>query len=237
MIVDAMSEARGYGMALACWMWALELLLESAESFSAQKLNLAGLCLGLSVAASLAFAAPAAALLGVYLLWSRGSEDPRGAARNLVLIAVLAAFVLLVIPLNRAEWKTLAAGATSLRQTINELTALSLGTSLEVIGAISRIAVALVALGGVAAAISRWRQRDAALVALAGPTLALTLLLLLAAHRWRHTPFPQEGAIYLIPLLVLTVAAGILKLNSRPAQIGFVFGSALVLACQLAAFP
>jgi hypothetical protein len=237
MIVDAMSEARGYGMALACWMWALELLLESAESFSVQKLNLAGLCLGLSVAASLAFAAPAASLIAVYLLWSRGSEDPRGAARNLVLIAVLAAFVLLVIPLNRAEWKTLAAGATSLRQTINELTALSLGTSLEVIGAISRIAVALVALGGVAAAISRWRQRDAVLVALAGPTLALTLLLLLAAHRWRHTPFPQEGAIYLIPLLVLTVAAGILKLNSRPAQIGFVFGSALVLACQLAAFP
>ncbi len=86
------------------------------------------------------------------------------------------------------------------------------------------------ALGGVAAAIGRWRQRDAALVALAGPTLALTLLLLLAAHRWRHTPFPQEGAIYLIPLLVLTVAAGILKLNSRPAQIGFIFGSALVLA-------
>ncbi len=63
MMVDAMSEARGYGIALACWMWAFELLLESAESFSVQKLNLAGLCLGLSAAASLAFAAPAARFL------------------------------------------------------------------------------------------------------------------------------------------------------------------------------
>ena len=237
MIVDAMSEARGYGMALACWMWALELLLESVESFSPQKLNLAGLCLGLSVAASLAFAAPAAALLAVYLVWSRGSGIPRIAARNLVLIALLTAFVLLVIPMNRAEWKTLAIGATSLRQTINELTALSLGTSLEVVGAISRIAVALVALAGVAAAIRNWQRRDAALVGLAGPTLALTLLLLLAAHRWRHTPFPLEGAIYLIPLLVLTVAAGILKLNRRPAQIAFLSVSGVILACQLAAFP
>ena len=42
MVVDALSEARGYGMALACWMWALELILESVESFSVQKLNLAG---------------------------------------------------------------------------------------------------------------------------------------------------------------------------------------------------
>ena len=113
MIVDAMSEARGYGMALACWMWALELLLESVESFSTQKLNLAGLCLGLSVAASLAFAAPAAALLAVYLVWSRGSGIPRIAARNLVLIALLTAFVLLVIPMNRRGVEDARLGATS----------------------------------------------------------------------------------------------------------------------------
>jgi hypothetical protein len=236
-IVDAMSEARGYGMALACFMWALELILESVEPFSAQKLNLAGLCLGLSVAASLAFVAPVAALIGVYLAWSRTSGSARPADRNLALIALLTAFVLLVIPLNHAEWTTLAAGATSLRQTINELTALSMRSSLEVIGAIARVAVALVALGGVIAAVRQWRHRDGALVVLAGSTLALTLVLLLAAHRWRHTPFPQEGAIYLIPLLVLTVAGGTLKLHSRPAQIAFLSVSGVVLACHLVAFP
>src|ERR1035438_3565950 len=75
LVVDALSEARGYGMALACWMWALELILESVESFSVQKLNLAAICLGLSVAASLAFAAPAIALLVVFLVWSKDGAD------------------------------------------------------------------------------------------------------------------------------------------------------------------
>src|ERR1017187_5168583 len=154
-VVDALSEARGYGMALACWMWALELLLESVESFSPQKLKLAAMCLGLSVAATLAFAAPALALLVVFLVWSnsraRASSDAAVGreplpGRILVLIVFLTAFVLLAIPLDRAEWTTLAVGATSLRQTINEITALSLGTSLKVIGGLARVALALVSL-------------------------------------------------------------------------------------------
>src|ERR1017187_5309688 len=149
LVVDALSEARGYGLALACWVWALELLLESVESFSAQKLKLVTVCLGLSVAATLAFAAPAVALLVVFLAWSNsGPGAPSGVvrgrapnARVLALIFFLTVFVPLAIPLNRAEWKTLAVGATSLRQTINEITALSLGTSLKVIGALARVAV------------------------------------------------------------------------------------------------
>ena len=40
LVVDALSEARGYGMAMACWMWALELILESTQSLSVQKLKL-----------------------------------------------------------------------------------------------------------------------------------------------------------------------------------------------------
>src|SRR5665647_1890371 len=112
LVVDAMSEARGYGMALACWMWALELLLESMESFSVSKLNLSAMCLGLSVAASLAFAAPAIALLVAFLVWSKssgGAGGPRGYPAcqpgSLALIVFLTAFVLLAIPLNHAEWK------------------------------------------------------------------------------------------------------------------------------------
>ena len=121
----------------------------------------------------------------VYLLWSRG--------RALVLIAFLTAFVLLVIPLNHAEWKTLAVGATSLRQTINELTALSLGTSLKVFGAIARVALALLALAGMVAAVRHWRRQDGALLAFTGATLALTLVLLLVAHTAACIrPFPKR---------------------------------------------
>ena len=243
-VVDALSEARGYGMALACWMWALELLLESVESFSPQKLKLAAVCLGLSVAATLAFAAPALALLVVFLAVSnRGAGAPSGApgrapfpSRVLVLIVFLTAFVLLAIPLDRAEWKTLAVGATSLRQTINEITALSLETSLKVIGAMARVAVALVAVAGAAASLRYWRRRDGALVTLTGGSLALTLVFLMAAHRWLHTPFPQESAIYLIPLTTLIVATVILKQHNKAAQIAFMAVSLVLLARYVVEF-
>jgi len=185
--------------------------------------------LGLSVVASLAFVAPACALLAVCLLWSGG--------RALVLIAFLTAFVLLVLPLNHSEWNTLAVGATSLRQTINELTVLSLGTSLKVFGAIARVALALLTLAGLVAAVRHWRRQDGALLAITGATLAVTLLFLMAAHTWLHTPFPQEGAIYLIPLTVLPVTASILKRKNKAAQIAFLFLSALLLARYLSEFP
>jgi uncharacterized membrane protein len=244
-VVDALSEARGYGMALAFWMWALELLLESVESFSPQKLKLAAMCLGLSVAATLAFAAPALALLVVFLAWSNsrtgGSSDAAVGrsplpSRVFVLIFLLTAFVLLAIPLDRAEWNTLAVGATSLRQTINEITALSLGTSLKSFSATARVAVALVALAGAAASFRYWRRRDGALVVLTGASLALTLVFLIAAHRWLHTPFPQEGAICLIPLTALIVATVILKQHNRAAQIAFLAVSAVLLARYVAEF-
>ena len=235
MVVDALSEARGYGMGLACWMWALELLLESAESYSAPKLKLAAVCLGLSVAAALAFVAPALALLVVLLAWSKGGAGVTG--RILGLIAFLTAFVLLAIPLNRAQWATLAVGASSLRQTINEITALSLETSLKVVLAIARVAVALIALAGLLASLRYWRRREGALVAVAGATLALTLLFLIAAHRWMRTPFPQEGAIYLIPLATLIVTALILKQHNKTAQIAFLVLSGVLLVRYLSEFP
>ena len=221
-------------MALACWMWALELILESVESFSESKLKLAAVCLGLSVAAALAFAAPAVALLAVFLAWSGWS---RPHSRDLVLTFLLTAFVLVIIPLNHAEWKTLAAGATSLRQTINEISALSLGTSLKVVGAMARMGLALAAVAGTAAAVRYWRRADGSLAAFTGATLALTLLLLLAAHRWLLTPFPQGGAIYLIPLTVLSVTAIILKWNRKAVQIVLLAVSCVLLARYVAGFP
>jgi hypothetical protein len=236
-VVDALSEARGYGMALASWMWALELILESIESFSVQKLNLAAMCLALSVSATLAFAAPACALLVVLLLWFGGAAEFRGLRWVLPQVFFLTAFVLLAIPLNHAEWKTLGVGATSLRQTINEINTLSFGISLKVWDACARVALTLAAVGGAGAAVRCWRRPDAALLALSGACLALTLVILMAAHRWLHTPFPLAGAIYLIPLTVLPVTAAILKSHNRTAQIAFLSLAAVVLLRYVAEFP
>ena len=82
-----------------------------------------------------------------------------------------------------------------------------------------------------------WGRRDGALAAFAGASLALALLLLIVAHRWLHTPFPEEGSIYLIPISMLVVAVIILKQNNKAAQIAFLAASAVLLARYVAEFP
>jgi multisubunit Na+/H+ antiporter MnhB subunit len=201
--------------------------------------------LGVSVAASLAFAAPAAALLLIFLVRYRSTQKSgadalvpaRPPGRALALIFFLTMFMLLVIPLNHAEWKTLGVGATSLRQTVNELTAISLGTSLKTIAIAARVALALLALLGVVAAFRYWRRPDQALIALSCATLALTLVLLLAAHRWLRTPFPQQGAVYLIPIISLVVTALTFKQKNKAVQVGFLVLCSLIVVRYLSIFP
>ena len=247
LVLDAMSEARGYGMALAFLIWALELMLESAESFQeqnlnqqltyqkvdARKLNLAAVCLGLSVAASLAFAAPAVALGVVFLAWGRGWAWPKGRGTGFALLAFLTAFVLVAVPIDHPDAGAFLQGATSLRQTLNELTVLSLGTSLQVVTAAARVAMAIVAISGAVAAFRMERRPESALVVLTGGTLALTLLILLASHRWLHAPFPQRGAIYLVPLSTLAVTSIILKWNREAAHNTLYAVTALLIAFYL----
>ena len=104
-------------------------------------------------------------------------------------------------------------------------------------GAVARVTLALLAVACVILATRYWRRPDRALVTLPGATLALTLVLLMAAHRWLRTPFAQQGAIYLIPLSVLTVAAAIFKRKNKTAQIAFLTFSALILIRYIALFP
>lgn len=236
-VIDALSEARGYGMAMAGWMWALALMLESSQAFSPPKLRAASLLLALSSTASLAFLAPACALLLVCLVWLRGVPEAAGRRLSLVPIFVLTLFVVLVIPLNHAEWKTLGVGATSLRQAINEITALSIGTSAKGVVAAARALLGLAAIAGAIAAIGSWRRRGDEMLAMTGATLGLTLLLVLGAHRWLHTPFPQEGFIYVIPIAVLSLAYAFLKKNNMPAQIVFVCLAGLLLVRYATLFP
>ena len=86
---------------LAFWAWTLEFL-------HLRKLNLAGLCLGLSVASHLAFAVPAAALIVIALLagWV--------VIERFVVTTVVTAVVLLAIPLSRADAAGLRDGGLGL---------------------------------------------------------------------------------------------------------------------------
>jgi len=227
-MMDAMSEARGYGMALTCWLWALDLILESSDSSTVSKFNRAGVLLGLSVAASLAFAAPALALVLVALAFERKRLC------YLPHLAFLTAFLFLAVPLNHAEKALVTSGATSLRQTLNELTASSFDTSNRFVGAMARAATGLLAVAGLVTAFVNWRrpkQGTAALLAgIVGGSLAVSLLLVLAAHRWAHTAFPEGGAIYLVAMITLLVPAILASSGGASAQRAFLVVAAFTIA-------
>src|SRR5205814_5791887 len=129
-------------------------------------------------AASLAFAAPAVALTVTFLAWGRDSGWPRREGVRFVLLAFVTAFVLVAVPIDHPDPRSFLQGATSLRQTLNEMTALSLGTSLKVLTAGVRIGMALLAIAGAVAAVRARRQPDGALALLSGGTLALSFVIL-----------------------------------------------------------
>lgn len=200
LVVDALSEARGYGMAMAFWLWGLELFLQSNDEPAPRKLNLAAASLALSVAACLSFIVPVLAL-GL----SATALLRRRMVRDFLLPLVVFLFVLLAIPLNRVLLSDFATGATSLRQTLAELTAASLAVlplPEGVVAGAVRVGLAILVLGAAVLAVRR-RKGDPLLALCAATSLSGSVLLLLA-HRWLKVPFPQEGAIYFIPILTLS---------------------------------
>jgi hypothetical protein len=125
-------------------------------------------------------------------------------ARDLWLPMIVLLFVLLVLPLNRALLSDFATGATSLRQTLAELTALSFGAlpvNQRVLAAVLRIAAALLLVAGAAMVIRR--RRSGPILYLTTGTALFGFLLLLLAHAQIKTPFPERGAVYFIPILTL----------------------------------
>src|SRR5579864_1501697 len=72
-VLDFMVAARGYGLALALWMYAAALLLDafSRQAYSKREMLVAGVTLALSVTANLVFVLPAAALAGTALYFIR----------------------------------------------------------------------------------------------------------------------------------------------------------------------
>ena len=217
LVVDAMSEARGYGMALAAWMWALEVVTREEDAAGAW----VGVLLGLSVAASLAFAAPAVAL--IVTIYARRAERKPGP--QVPQVAFLTAFVLLAVPLNHAEMSVVTEGAGSLRQTLNELAAASLGSGNAVLAAAVRVGVGILAAAGLALGV--FRRKTSAILYVSGTSLVLCLALMLAAHRFAHAAFPEGGALYLVPLVSLFVAAMIGRWGGEAAQFTFVAIAAL----------
>jgi len=216
LVLDYLSMARGYGLALAFWMWALEFL---NPPVTARNLNLAGMCLGLSVAANLSFLVPAVALLTV-------APHPRSLRVTHFLIpAFLTAFLILAIPLNHTDFATFNHGATSLRQTMNSLTALSLPVgqaSWPAVFASVRIGAAMLALATLVLAL---RLGDASrlpldrLTFILGCTMGVSFAALEVGHRAFKIAFPLgRSALYFVPILTLAGLCLVRRIGWKPLQ-------------------
>ena len=122
LVLDPLSTAGGFAIALALLTWAVEPMLDYLESdgpFKSPNLNLAGACVGLAVATQLSFVLPAAVLVAAFAIGAaaRGRLSTGPFLERLVASAVVVAFVFLAIPMSHAAFSdvTEAAGSLALR--------------------------------------------------------------------------------------------------------------------------
>ena len=235
LVLDYLSMARGYGLALAFWMWALELMLEYLElnqPVGGIKLNLSGMSIGLSVAANLAFLVPAVALAAAFSFQPAPHQSGRR-FQNFWLPAFITAFVILVIPANHTDFATFNHGATSLRQTLNSLTALSLyhGNPSGLpswLAAAGRIGAAGLAIAALIMAI-RSRAQPGLPHLLAG-TILVSFAGLELGHRVLRIAYPLgRSGLYFIPVLTLAGLSLIQRIDRRSVEWAMLFASGVYL--------
>jgi hypothetical protein len=115
-------------------------------------------------------------------------------------------------------------GATSLRQTLNELTAGSLDTNSSVAAAVVRVFIGLLTA---VAALGLFRRNTPSLMYLMGGSLAVSLGLVILAHWKTGAAFPEGGAIYLIPMVTLFTAMLAVRWGREWVELAFVMIAAV----------
>ena len=130
-ILDFLSIARGYALALGFLLCAMDAMLRYLLDRRQWRLYCAACALALAVAANLTFAVPGAALAGAFAaaVW----RDPRGETRwtlvdHFLVPGAVLAFVLLVLPLSHAGPEKFYYGAGSLLDAVESLLFPSLRT-------------------------------------------------------------------------------------------------------------
>ncbi len=232
LVLDFLSAARGYGLALALFLYALDQTLQWMGSETPPaRLWRAGVGLGLSVAANLTLLVPAAALGGIVLALGVRRGVWRDAIDCFAVPGIVVCFLLVVFPLSWARRDNFYVGLSSLADSVKDLTALSLyhhpleGPRAAVVPpssvwfAIFRILAPalLTATAAAAAALcyrlirgsspAAWNPASRFLMA-GGGTLLLSVAMLAAMHRFGGVPYPTgRTGLYLIPLFTLTALA------------------------------
>jgi len=217
-ILDFMVAARGYGLALAFWMWALIWLVEFVGDAAELGVNLAkaGMALMLSVAANLTFLVPAAPLAGIIgVLWIRRRTVPGTHVRRIVVaILVLCICVLFfaAVRVTRELGAFLYVGYAGISGSLRSLAEVSLAHGWPFRYApwmpywIDAVAFFIAPAAVVAALIAGAKSRDPLLLLVSASTLG-SAAILAGWHTLAGVPYPADRTgLYFLVLAPLALA-------------------------------
>ncbi len=223
-VLDFMVAARGYGMALGFWMWALALLapyIENPKTRTSRKLVEAAIALSLSVVANLVFVMPAAMLAGL-TLWLLGKRLGKTATRSetaepstMVYFALpilsMAIVFFLVSPVHSAKGADFYAGVSTIPDSLQSLATASLAHSgpyaqTRLAEWLSNTFAFFLAPAILVVALAVGIRRRDALMLLCSTTAVGSALLLVALHLASNAPYPiDRTGVYFPPLVLLAL--------------------------------
>jgi len=206
-LLDFLSAARGYGLAIALLMLAIYFLLLYLDSTGEQFLPRVGVTLGLSVAANLNMIFPAAAI--VLAAWVLARTRIWTMVSKLGLPMLIVAFCILVVPLSHATRGQFYAGNDSISGTAVSLTALSVWhpRSTSEMDHYITVPVAMW-IGWLVAILVIAVLRHSVQTRFLGLSFGINILLLIGGHYALGLKYPDfRTAVYFIPLFTLLILA------------------------------
>lgn len=230
LLLDFLSAARGYGLALAFWSGGLLLAISPPESLRLRALALIGGLFGLSIAANLTFLVPAASVMAAVLwaLRSAGVEfrslSRAAAAMTVPFVAVSLVFLGRALP--HASMAEFYFGSDTFASAAESIIGLSVPGwerpfvhiwSVRVLGTLGAAALAG-SLAWTAYAVfgRRIGTRGGSGPAVLSTALLLSAATLVLAHAAANVRYPySRTGLYLVPLTVWTSVA--LASALRPA--------------------
>ncbi len=233
LVLDFLSAARGYGMALALFLYALDQTLQyAAGDRTTPRILRAGLALGLAAAANLTLLVPGTALALLFVILLAREGRWQDAIDSFIVPGIVTCFLVVILPLSRANRDNFYVGEATLGASMKNLVALSLyhhPVESRFAGLIPApefwfrlferaLGPGLLLAAAVACAVLlfRWlRGSDpgawsgaARFLLLGGGALLGSLGILIAMNRIDNVLFPAgRTGLYLIPLFTLTALA------------------------------
>ncbi|HYK17134.1 MAG TPA: hypothetical protein VEV37_03890 [Bryobacteraceae bacterium] len=221
MVLDYLSAARGYSLALGfqfCALWLLEIDAKGVRS------AIIGACLGLSVASNLTFLIPNTLIVGIWFALSR-REQP-GVFKRTAQIStafVLTSAVILALPLRHANSRNFyvgySSGAQSLAVILNRSFAfpdfLFGDKSAEILTRVAPVLLVASSLVALIAVVAGRRSTLLAPLVFVGSVASLIALHVLVGLLYPH----ERTGLYLIPFATITLAVPVqIFIENRKAR-------------------